>query len=149
MRVDISPVLDDIVLDLDVAGKPALLQALAQRAAERLGRNEQDVAAALAARERLGTTALGRGVALPHARLAGADPPLMLFARLRRPIDYEARDDEPVDLVFAVLWPEEAAEGFLPALSGLCRSLREPAFLLGLRRATSPADVMAVLARPG
>jgi PTS system nitrogen regulatory IIA component len=149
MRSDNTPPLDDIVLDLDVAGKPALLQALASRAAQRLGRDEQEVSAALLARERLGTTALGRGVALPHARLAGGDPPLMLFARLRHAIDFEARDEEPVDLVFAVLWPEESAEGFLPALSGLCRSLREPAILLGLRRAVTPAEVVALLARPG
>jgi PTS system nitrogen regulatory IIA component len=73
----------------------------------------------------------------------------MLFARLRRPIDFEARDDEPVDLVFAVLWPEEAAEGFLPALAGLCRILREPATVQGLRRAAAPPEVMALLARPG
>lgn len=149
MRTDNSPALDDIILDLDVESKQALLQALARRAAERLGRDDQEVAAVLIARERLGTTALGRGVALPHARLAGGDPPLMLFARLRRAIDYEARDDEPVDLAFAVLWPEDAAEGFLPALSGLCRSLRDPAFLLGLRRAATPAEVMAVMARAG
>ena len=149
MRVDNLPALDDIILDLDVGGKPALLEALAVRAAGRLGRDGQEVAAALAARERLGTTALGRGVALPHARLPGGDAPLMLFARLRRAIDFEARDHEPVDLVFAVLWPEEAAEGFLPALTGLCRKLREPAFLMGLRRAATPAEVMAVLARPG
>lgn len=149
MRIDHLPSLDDIILEMDVGSKPALLQTLAARAALRLGRDEQEVSAALLARERLGTTALGRGVALPHARLAGGDPPLMLFARLRRPIDFEARDEEPVDLVFAVLWPEEAAEGFLPALSGLCRSLREPAFLLGLRRAATAAEVMALLARPG
>ncbi len=147
MRMDNLPTFDDIALDLDVGGKQALLETLALRAAGRSGQDAQEVAAALFARERLGTTALGRGVALPHARLAGAEAPLLLFARLRRAIDYEARDDVPVDLVFAVLWPEEAAEGFLPALSDLCRLLREPAFPAGLRRAGTEAEAMAVLAR--
>jgi len=148
MRTENMPSPDDIILGLDVRGKPALLQILAARAAARLGRDEQEVNAALLARERLGTTALGRGVALPHARLPGGDPPLMLFARLDRPIDFEARDDEPVDLVFAVLWPQEAAEGFLPALSDLCRSLREPSFLLALRRAATAEEILALLPRP-
>ncbi len=149
MRLDNLPTLDDIILDLDAGNKPALLEALAARAAGRLGRDSQEAAAALFARERLGTTALGRGVALPHARLPGMESPLVLFARLHPAIDYEARDDERVDLVFAVLWPEEATEGFLPALSALCQVLREPATLLGLRRAATPADILAVLARPG
>jgi nitrogen PTS system EIIA component len=139
----------EILLDLDLHNKDAVLEALAARAAHILGRDVREVGAALAARERLGTTALGRGVALPHAQLAGDDPPLMLFARLRRPIDFEARDEERVDLVFAVLWPQESAEGFLPALSGLCRSLRDPSFLLGLRRAATEAEILALLPRPG
>ena len=88
------------------ATSATLLQALAAEAASRLGRPEGEILGALQARERLGSTALGRGVALPHARLAGDDPPVVLFARLRRPIDYEARDEEPVDLVILILWPE-------------------------------------------
>jgi len=139
----------EILLDLDLRSKDAVLETLAARAARRLGRGGDEVEAALVARERLGTTALGRGVALPHAQLAGDDPPLMVFARLRRPVDFEARDEERVDLVFAVLWPQESAEGFLPALSGLCRSLRDPAFLLGLRRAATEAEILALLPRPG
>lgn len=148
MRTEHLPSPDDVILDLEAGSKPALLDILASRAATRLGRQRHEVAAALLARERLGTTALGKGVALPHARLAGGDPPLMLFARLSNPIDFEARDDEPVDLVFAVLWPEEETEGFLPALSGLCRSLREPSFLLALRRAATAEEVLALLPRP-
>lgn len=134
-----------VFLDLDAGSKPVLLKDLSERAASLLGRSAEEVEGALLARERLGTTALGRGVALPHARLAGDDPPLMLLARLARPIDFEARDEQPVDLVFVVLWPEEAAEGFLPTLSGLCRILREPVVLAGLRRAATPEQAAALL----
>lgn len=139
----------DVVLDLSVGSKRNLLQALAARAAERLGRPEREILGALQNREALGSTALGRGVALPHARLAGNHSPVMLFVRLRRPIDYEARDDEPVDLVILVLWPEASAEGFLPALADTCRALREPQALRQLRSAKSADDVVAILSRFG
>jgi PTS system nitrogen regulatory IIA component len=137
----------DVVLDLNVGSKRALLQDLASRAAQRLARPEAEILHALEDREALGSTALGRGVALPHARLAGNDPPMMLFARLQRAIDYEARDDEPVDLVILVLWPEAEAEGFLPALSETCRALREPQALRQLRSATSAQEVVTLLDR--
>ena len=139
----------DVVLDLDVGTKRGLLQALAARAAQRLPRPEPEILRALEDREALGSTALGRGVALPHARLAGDDPPVILFARLRRPIDYEARDEEPVDLAILVLWPEAEAEGFLPALSDTCRALREPQALRRLRGARSAEEVVALLSHYG
>ncbi|MBU8539148.1 PTS sugar transporter subunit IIA [Falsiroseomonas tokyonensis] len=139
----------DVRLDLGAGSKRALLQTLAAEAAQRLGRPEQEILEALEDRENLGSTALGRGVALPHARLPGESPPVMLFARLKRPIDYEAKDDEPVDLVILVLWPEAAPEGFLPALSDTCRALREPAALRQLRAAATPEEVVALLHRHG
>lgn len=136
---------DDIVLDLSPANKTSLLHALAAEAAGRLGRPEQEIFDALQAREDLGSTALGRGVALPHARLSGNDDPVAIFARLRRPIDFEARDGEPVDLVFLVLWPSESPEGFLPALAEICRPLRDPQMLRRLRTANTPGDALALL----
>lgn len=140
---------DDVVLDLDARNKRHLLETLSAEAAARLGRPEQEILAALEDRERLGSTALGRGVALPHARLPGDHPPVVRFVRLRRPIDYDARDDEPVDLAILVLWPEASAEGFLAALSDTCRALREPQALRRLRAATSAEEVIAVLNRYG
>ena len=137
----------NIVLDLQASSKRTLLQALAAEAAGRLGRSESEILAALQDREALGSTALGRGVALPHARLPGDGQPIVLFARLRRAVDYEARDDEPVDLVVLVLWPEAEADGFLPALSETCRALREPHALRQLRAAASEAEVASVLNR--
>jgi nitrogen PTS system EIIA component len=139
----------DIVLDLGIGSKRNLLQTLAAEAASRLGRSEAEILDALQARERLGSTALGRGVALPHAQLAGNDPPVMLMARLRRPIDYEAWDEEPVDLAILILWPEASADGFLPALAETCRALREPQALRRLRGAASAEEVVAILDRYG
>ncbi|MGG5886549.1 PTS sugar transporter subunit IIA [Falsiroseomonas sp. HC035] len=134
-----------IALGQAAGNKRSLIQDLAGQAAQRLGRPAEEVRAALEAREQLGSTALGRGVALPHARLPGNDAPLLLVTRLARAIDFEARDEEPVDLVFTVLWPEADAEGFLPALSGLCRSLRNPQVLQRLRQARDPQDVVTLL----
>lgn len=139
----------DVVLDLGATSKRAVLQALSAEAAVRAGRPEAEILEALQARERLGSTALGRGVALPHARLEGDLVPVVLVARLRRPVDFEARDEEPVDLVILVLWPEAAPEGFLPLLSDTCRSLREPKVLRRLREAGSPEEVISLLGGAG
>ncbi len=138
----------DVTLDLHATNKAAVLQLVAAKAADRLGRPQGEILEALQARERLGSTALGRGVALPHARLEGDSPPVVLFARLRRPVDFEARDEEPVDLVILVLWPEASPEGFLPTLAETCRSLREPQVLQRLRSVGAPEEVVALLAGP-
>jgi PTS system nitrogen regulatory IIA component len=137
----------DVSLDLDAANKQRLLEILAAQAAARLGRSEQEVLSSLEARERLGSTALGKGLALPHAQLRGADRPLMLVARLRRPIDFQAPDEAPVDLVIMVLWPEDSADGFLPVLSEICRAVGEPQALNQLRRANSPEEIVALIDR--
>ena len=139
----------DVILDLNASSKRNLLDTIAREAAHRLGRTQEEILGALQARETLGSTALGRGIALPHARLAGDDPPLMLFARLRHPIDYDSRDEEPVDVVILVLWPEASPEGFLPALAETCRTVREPQALRRLRAASSAEEVVALLDRYG
>ena len=136
---------DDVVLDLSADNKRNLLRALAAEAATRLRHPEQEILDTLKARERLGSTALGRGVALPHARISGNDPPIVLFARLRRPIDFEAKDDEPIDLVFLVLWPDASPEGLLPLLAEICQVIREPERLRRLRAARSPESVVTLL----
>jgi PTS system nitrogen regulatory IIA component len=138
----------DVILDLGATTKAAALQLLAAEAADRLGRPEAEVLEALQARERLGSTALGRGVALPHARLEGDVRPVVLFARLRRPLEFDARDEEPVDLLILVLWPDASPEGFLPMLSETCRSLRDPQTLRRLRAAATPEEVRALLGAP-
>ncbi|MBR0645618.1 PTS sugar transporter subunit IIA [Plastoroseomonas hellenica] len=133
------------VLHLAPANKDELLGTLATEAAQRLGRPVQEILDALQGRERLGSTALGRGIAMPHARLPGPDAKLAILARLDRPIEFDARDGEPVDLVFLVLWPEDASEGFLPALSGICRALRDTHFPRQLRQAKSAEEALLLL----
>lgn len=133
------------VLHLDPADKTDLIRMLAAEAANRLGRSQDEVLDALQSRERLGSTALGRGVAMPHTRLPGPNAKLAILARLARAIDFDARDGEPVDLVFLVLWPEEESEGFLPALSNICRVLRNPQLPRQLRQAKSAEEALQLL----
>lgn len=133
------------IVSLEPADKDALLEMLAAAAAARLGWQTEDVLRPLLARERLGSTALGRGVAMPHTRLEKLEAPLAILAKLTRPIEFGARDGEPVDLVFLVLWPEGASEGFLPALSEICRVLRDNQLPRQLRQAASAEEALAML----
>lgn len=135
----------DVLLDAEPTNKAALLDLLAVEAARRLGLPRQEVLGALQAREKIGSTALGRGVALPHAEVRDAQAPLVLFARLRRAVNFDARDEEPVDLVFLVLWPSAARKGLLPAMSEICRALREPQTLRRLRTAETPGEVVRLV----
>lgn len=136
---------EDVALGIDADDKQSLLQALAADAAPRIGRSAEEIAEALRAREDLGSTALGRGVALPHAQLSGHVAPLIRFVRLRRAIDYEARDSEPVDLVILLLWPESDSDGFVPALAEICRTLRAPETLRRLRAAGTAGEIIGLL----
>jgi PTS system nitrogen regulatory IIA component len=141
---DLFPAEEDI-LSLSPANRTDLLDMLSAEAATRLGRRKDEIHDALQTRERLGSTALGRGVAMPHTRLKALEAPLAILARLKRPIDLDARDGEPVDLIFLVLWPEETSEGFLPALSNICRVLRNNQLPRQLRQARSAAEALAML----
>ena len=139
----------DVMLDLSVRNKRDLLELMARKAAIPLGRSEAEILDALSAREELGSTALGKGVAVPHAQIPGDVPGLMLLARLRRPIEFDAPDAEPVDLVFLVLWSADDPKGLLAAVGEICRRLRDPEVLRRLRLAARPQDVSAVLDDPG
>ncbi|WP_431280693.1 PTS sugar transporter subunit IIA [Humitalea sp. 24SJ18S-53] len=118
---------------------------LAAEVSARISQPKDRVLDAILAREKLGSTALGRGVALPHARVDWLDTPLAILARLTRAIDMDARDGEPVDLVFLVIWPESASEGFLPALSNICRVLRDNQLPRQLREARSATEALQTL----
>jgi len=132
------------VLDrLRTPDKAALLNALARAAGEALGLPSADIAAALAAREALGSTGTGGGVAVPHARIATLSAPAGFFARLERPVAFEAVDGQPVDLVFLLLSPEADAE-HLRALAAVSRRLRTPGVAEALRNA-APAALRTTL----
>src|SRR4029077_2713006 len=114
------------------ADKRKLLLQLSEWAADALDLPTETVAEALAKREALGSTGLGGGVAIPHARLAELKAPYGIVAQLRKAIEFEAIDGQPVDIVFLLLLPAERAGEQLNALAGVARKLREPQTLLRL-----------------
>ncbi|WVT75939.1 PTS sugar transporter subunit IIA (plasmid) [Sinorhizobium chiapasense] len=136
---------DDVTLDLATKGKHSALSKIAVRIARRTGVDDRVVLRGIWRRERLGSTAIGRGIAVPHALLRTISSPVASFTRLAPPIDFKSPDLDPVDLVFTLLWPRSEACTFLPALSQLFRLVRTPLIREGLRRARSPEEVMAIL----
>ena len=135
----------DLVFRLRAASKEAALAELARRAAAKLGLVAADIAEAVTGRERLGSTGVGAGIALPHARLAGLAAPAALFARLERAVDWQSVDGRPVDLAFFLLSPSDADAGHLAALAAVTRRLREPGVAAALRAAPDPPALLAAL----
>ena len=107
--------------------------------------DEREIFDAVMERERLGSTGVGEGVAIPHARLEGLSAPLGAFARLTEPVDFEAVDDRPCDLVFMLLAPIAAGADHLRALAAVSRAFREPSIRAALRNALTREDVIAIL----
>jgi PTS system nitrogen regulatory IIA component len=138
----------DVVLDVKTANKGQLLRLLATRAAAAAGLDTDEVATLILKREELGSTGVGNGVALPHARLAGIKAPFGLLARLRRGIDFEAIDDQPVDIVFLLLLPEMANGEQLNALACAARLLRNPVALSQVRGAANPDALFRSITEP-
>ena len=130
---------------LKVNSKKQALQELAAKAAELTGQNERSVFEVLLQREKLGTTAVGYGVAIPHGKL---EKIFGLFARLDRPIDFEAMDGQPVDLVFLLLAPEGAGADHLKALARIARLLRDQDIAKKLRASRDAQAIYSVLALP-
>jgi PTS system nitrogen regulatory IIA component len=139
---------DRIALDLRVRDKAGLLQELARRAeASGSGLPAGDILAALRSREELGSTGLGKGFALPHARIDGLTRFVGLFARLARPIDYDAIDGAPVDLVFLLLMPVESGNNNVTALAAVSRRFRDAAALARLRKSDAAGALGVLTAR--
>ncbi|MGE0699884.1 MAG: PTS IIA-like nitrogen regulatory protein PtsN [Hyphomicrobiaceae bacterium] len=133
---------------LRVKNKKQALQELAARAAEITGLDQRQVFDALLQRERLGSTGVGRGIAIPHARMAGLSRIATVFAQLDEAIDFDAPDHEPVDLVFVLLAPELSGADHLKALARISRVLRDPHCLEKLRGARDRSALYAVLTEP-
>ncbi|MER2252265.1 PTS sugar transporter subunit IIA [Methylorubrum podarium] len=136
---------DSVIPDLRASGKAALLDDLARRAARALDLDAGEILAALVRREGLGSTGIGAGVALPHARLDAVRRPYGLLARLREPLDFEAVDERPVDLVFLLLLPTESGGEPLNALARVARQLRDPENAAALRAARNAAGLSALV----
>ncbi|MFC3714437.1 PTS IIA-like nitrogen regulatory protein PtsN [Sphingoaurantiacus capsulatus] len=135
-----------VVADLRVTSKKALLQQLAQRAAALTGVDERRIHETIAERERLGSTGFGGGVAIPHGKIEGLDTVFGLFARLGTPVDFDALDRQPVDLVFLLLAPQGAGADHLKALACVSRTFRDRAITAKLRGSTSADALYAMLA---
>ncbi|MCZ0737357.1 PTS IIA-like nitrogen regulatory protein PtsN [Phreatobacter sp. AB_2022a] len=137
-----------IIPSLHVDSKKQLLQEIAAKAAELTGRDAREIYETLNDRERLGSTGAGGGIAIPHGKLPKLTRMTGLFARLDRPVDFDAIDGQPVDLVFALLAPEGAGADHLKALSRIARLTRDPAHVQKLRSARDEATLRLLLAQP-
>ena len=128
-----------------VTSKKRLFQDLGEIAAAVYGVNPNVAADALQERESLGPTGVGHGVALPHARLAGVGEVSGVFLRLEKPLDFNAVDRQPVDLIFALFAPVESGVEHLKALALVSRTLRDAGVCTKLRANTDPAKLHAIL----
>ena len=139
---------DSVLPKLRVSGKKQALQELAKRAAALTQLPERQIFDVILERERLGTTGIGSGVAVPHAKLPRLDRLVGGFARLAAPIDFDAVDDQPVDLVFLLLAPETAGADHLRALARVSRLLRDARVCQALRREADGDRLFAILTAP-
>ena len=133
---------------LKVNSKKQALQELAARAAELSGQNERAVFEILMQREKLGSTGVGNGIAIPHGKLGGIERMTGVFARLEKAVDFEAIDDQPVDLIFLLLAPEGAGTEHLKALARVSRLLRDLDVAKKLRASRDAQAIYSVLALP-
>jgi len=134
-----------VILPPKTQGKKQLLQELAVKAAQVTRQPERKIFETLMERERLGTTGVGQGIAIPHGRLADLKQIVGVFARLDTPLDYDAVDNQPVDLVFMLLAPEGAGADHLKALARVSRLLRNQQVTEKLRAAKSAEAIYAIL----
>ena len=135
----------DVLVEVRTSNKRQLLQEFAARAADSLGLRVDQVAPYLIKREELGSTGIGRGVAIPHARLPDLQRPYGLLTKLRHPIEFEAIDGQAVDIVFVLLLPAAVESGQLEALALAARVLRPPENLVRLRNAKNPSELYAAI----
>jgi nitrogen PTS system EIIA component len=133
---------------LKAHGKKQLLQELAQAMAGIVAVDHRIIFETLLTREKLGSTGLGQGIAIPHGRLPGINRVYGLFARLSAPVAYDSVDGEPVDLIFVLLSPAQAGADHLKALARISRLLREPDTIKKLRGTDRAEGLYAILTEP-
>ncbi len=127
------------------SSKKQALHDISVQASRLVGREEREIFDTLLQRERLGSTGIGEGIAIPHGKLPKLDRLFGFFARLEKPIDFEALDGEPVDMMFLLLAPEGAGADHLKALARIARMLREPGIHERIRTARDASALYAVL----
>lgn len=147
--MEISDILtrDRVLCNVNLSSKKAVLETLSGLiAGADTGATEQEVFNSLLSRERLGGTGLGNGIALPHGRLKSSFSTTAAFIKLKRGVDYDTLDRQPVDLVFALLVPEDSTEEHLRILAQLAEMFDRPDFLTRLRRGKSRDAIYELLA---
>ena len=137
--------IDAVFPALKANSKKQLLQLLAEKAAALTGLPESEIFDTILQRERLGSTGAGNGLAIPHGKLTSVNRITGLFARLEHPVDFEAIDDQPVDLVFLLLAPEGAGADHLKALSRIARVMRDADTVAKIRGAADASAIHALL----
>ncbi len=136
----------DVMVDIRASSKKLLLQEFAAKAAGSLGLPADQVASYLFKREELGSTGIGKGVAIPHARLPDIRQPYGMLAKLKSPIEFDAIDGQAVDIVFVLLMPGAAENEALGALALVARALRAPETLARLRGAKTMSELYSAIA---
>jgi PTS system nitrogen regulatory IIA component len=137
-----------VIPALKVNSKKQAIAELAAKAAALTGQSEREILEILLQREKLGSTGVGNGVAIPHGKLPKLGKLFGLFARLDRPVDFESLDNQPVDLIFLLLAPEGAGADHLKALARVARLLRDPEIVHRLRESRDADSLYTVLALP-
>jgi PTS system nitrogen regulatory IIA component len=135
----------DVMIDVRPSNRRLLLQEFAAKAAVSLGLRVDQVAPCLLKREELGSTGIGHGVAIPHARLPDLQKPYGLLAKLKQPIEFDAIDGQEVDIVFVLLLPAAAENGQLGPLALVARTLRPPETLARLRGAMNTSELYSAI----
>lgn len=139
----ISP--ENIITSLECGSKKQLLQEVAKLSAERCSLDPRQVFDVLLERERLGSTGVGNGIAIPHGKIAELDSIYGMFVRLSAPLDFESNDEQPVDIVFLLLAPEGAGAEHLKALSRVSRLFRDGECVDKLRDASDASSIYTLL----
>jgi len=138
---------ETVFLSVTASSKKQLLEHIAERASELFDLDVGELLENLHARERLGTTGVGKGVGIPHARVSNIEDVHGIFAQLKSPIDFEALDDQPVDLVFMLIAPEESGDAHLRALAKVARLLRNTDTREKLRACETVDQVLEIVNR--
>ena len=137
-----------VFANVKAPNKKQLLQELSQAMAARVAIDHRLIFETLLTREKLGSTGIGQGIAIPHGKLPSISRVYGLFARLPQAVDVESVDGQPVDLVFVLLAPEHAGADHLKALAKISRLLRDPAVVAKLRGTDDPEGLYAILTEP-
>ncbi len=144
--VELASLIDEsrILLNVPADCPKAVFRCVSEALGPLVGIDARTIANALNERERMGSTAVGDGVSIPHARLDAVQTPQAFMLRLQKPIDMDAMDDKPVDVFFILLVPEEADNDHLRVLSRVARLIRQPSNLEHIRESASPSGLVAM-----